>query len=237
MTKKIIALLSAVILIFAFASCSKSDANDDTKEPESGENTFDIYSTIDGPKGSLSEPETKIAVKENPTATIKMEDGGKIVVELYYDKAPNTVENFIFLANSGFYDGLIFHRVIKNFMIQGGDPKGVGTGGPGYTIKGEFAYNGTANNLSHTRGTISMARSSGYDTAGSQFFICQADSTYLDGQYAAFGRVTSGMDVVDKIADAQKDANDKPIKDIVIKSITVDTHGIEFAEPVTKLSK
>ena len=149
MTKKIIALLSAVILIFAFASCSKSDANDDTKEPESGENTFDIYSTIDVPKGSLSEPETKIAVKENPTATIKMEDGGKIGVELYYDKAPNTVENFIFLANSGFYDGLIFHRVIKNFMIQGGDPKGVGTGGPDYKIIGELAYNATANDLIH----------------------------------------------------------------------------------------
>jgi len=238
MVKRILAAVSAVLLsvsAVALSSCGKSDSQ--TKEPESGADVFDMYSELDIPKGALSEPETSITVKENPTATITMKDGGKITVELYYNKAPNTVANFISLANSGYYDGLTFHRVINNFMIQGGDPDGNGTGGPDYTIAGEFAYNGIANNVSHTRGTISMARSSGYDTAGSQFFICQADSKYLDGQYAAFGKVTSGMSVVDEIAQSETDSKDKPVSDIVIKSITVDTHGVEFSEPVTKSVK
>ena len=165
---------------------------------------------------------------ENPVATITMEDGGVVTVELYPDVAPNTVANFVTLATSGFYDGLIFHRVIPGFVIQGGDPLGIGVGGPGYTIRGEFAQNGFENDLSHERGVISMARASDPDSAGSQFFIMHADATYLDGQYAAFGRVIEGMDVVDAIASTKTGANDKPVKDQVIHSITVDTHGVEY---------
>ena len=162
---------------------------------------------------------------QNPVATITMENGGVITVELYPDIAPNTVANFCELANSGFYDGLIFHRVISGFMIQGGDPNGTGTGGPGYSIKGEFSANGVENNLSHERGVISMARSSAYDSAGSQFFIMHADATYLDGQYAAFGRVTSGMDVVDEIASVSTNSSDKPLTEQKIASIRVELYG------------
>ncbi|MDR1059927.1 MAG: peptidylprolyl isomerase [Clostridiales bacterium] len=170
-----------------------------------------------------------------------MDGGGKIEIELYPDIAPNTVSNFIALANSGFYDGVIFHRVIPGFMIQGGDPDGTGRGGPGYRIKGEFANNGyTDNDLKHVRGVISMARQgnqanppAAYDTAGSQFFIMVADSPYLDSDYAAFGEVVSGMDVADEIVSAQTDASDKPLKDQKIKSIRVDTFGAEYAEPET----
>ncbi len=165
---------------------------------------------------------------DDPVATITMEDGGVITVELYPAAAPNTVANFVELANSGFYDGLTFHRVISGFMIQGGDPDGNGSGGPGYSIKGEFSANGVDNQLTHSRGVISMARANGYDTAGSQFFIMHADATSLDGQYAAFGEVTTGMDVVDSIASVETDASDKPVADVVIKSITVDTKGVEY---------
>ena len=170
---------------------------------------------------------------ENPVATITVKEYGTITVELYYDVAPNTVRNFISLANSGFYDGVIFHRVIKNFMIQGGDPTGTGSGGPGYKIKGEFTANGFENNLKHTRGVISMARANGRnDSAGSQFFIMHVDYPSLDGQYASFGKVTSGMDVVDKIAAvATNPANDKPLTDVVIESIRVDTKGFEYPAP------
>ena len=158
----------------------------------------------------------------DPVATITMEDGSKIIVELYPDMAPNTVQNFIELANSGYYDGLIFHRVISGFMIQGGDPNGNGTGGPGYSIKGEFASNGyTANTLSHERGVISMAHSTAYDSAGSQFFIMHADAAYLDGEYAAFGKVVSGMEVVDEIASVNTNSSNKPLTEQVIKSIRV----------------
>ncbi|MBO7405893.1 MAG: peptidylprolyl isomerase [Clostridia bacterium] len=153
---------------------------------------------------------------------IEMENGGIINLELYPDKAPITVDNFVSLVNDGFYDGLIFHRVIKGFMIQGGDPEGTGSGGSGKTIKGEFAANGVPNDISHVRGVISMARrSKPLDSASSQFFIVQEDSTYLDGQYAAFGRVTEGMDVVDEIASVETDRNDKPLEDVVIKSIRI----------------
>ena len=147
-----------------------------------------------------------------PVATIEMEDGGTMVLELYPDIAPNTVANFIELANSGFYDGLIFHRVISGFMIQGGDPQGSGMGGPGYNIKGEFAANGFENDLSHQRGVISMARAQHPDSAGSQFFIMHADAPYLDGNYAAFGRVIEGIEVVDAIAAVKTDAYDKPVE-------------------------
>ena len=158
---------------------------------------------------------------QNVMIQIEMENGGIIELELYPDKAPITVENFVNLAKEGFYDGLIFHRVIKNFMIQGGDPEGTGMGGSGRTIKGEFAQNGVPNDISHVRGVISMARSKKMDSASSQFFIVHKDSTYLDGAYAAFGRVTSGMDVVDEIASAPTDKNDRPVEDVVIKTIRV----------------
>lgn len=152
---------------------------------------------------------------------IEMENGGIIKLELYPDIAPITCANFVKLAKDGFYDGLIFHRVIKDFMIQGGDPTGTGMGGSDENIKGEFSVNGVENNLSHERGVISMARSRSYDSASSQFFICHADAKYLDGQYAAFGKVTEGMDVVDEIAEVKTDYNDRPIIDMVIKTITV----------------
>ena len=152
---------------------------------------------------------------------IEMENGGLIKLELYPDVAPITVENFVSLAKEGFYDGLIFHRVINGFMIQGGDPDGNGTGGSGKNIKGEFAQNGVENNISHVRGVISMARAKPMDSASSQFFIVQSDSTYLDGSYAAFGRVTEGMDVVDEIASVPTDRYDRPLEDVVIKTIRV----------------
>ena len=166
---------------------------------------------------------------QNPVATIEMQDGGVITVELYPEIAPNSVANFVELANSGYYDGVIFHRVIAGFMIQGGDPTGTGMGGPGYHIKGEFAANGFENNLKHTRGVISMARSSDPDSAGSQFFIMHADAPYLDGQYAAFGMVTEGMDVVDRIATTATDANDRPVEEQTIQSIRVETFGETYA--------
>jgi len=160
----------------------------------------------------------------NPIATITMADGGVIVLELYPDVAPVTVANFIELANSGFYDGLTFHRVISGFMVQGGCPVGNGTGGPGYTITGEFAANGVENGISHTRGVISMARAADYNSGGSQFFIMHADGTYLDGQYAAFGCVISGIEVVDTIAAVSTDVYDKPIEPVIIESIRVETY-------------
>ena len=158
---------------------------------------------------------------ETVMVQIEMENGGIIKLELYPDAAPITVENFVKLAKNGFYNGLIFHRVIKDFMIQGGDPEGTGMGGAKDKIKGEFAVNGWQNPISHKRGVISMARSRANDSASSQFFICHADSTYLDGQYAAFGMVTEGMEVVDEIAGVATDKNDRPREDVVIKSITV----------------
>ncbi|HEY5576182.1 MAG TPA: peptidylprolyl isomerase [Clostridiaceae bacterium] len=163
-----------------------------------------------------------------------MSDGSVINVELYPEAAPNTVNNFIYLANSGFYDGLTFHRIIPGFMIQGGDPKGDGTGVPGYSIAGEFKDNGFKNNLKHTRGVISMARSQSYDSAGSQFFIMVADAASLDGKYAAFGKVTQGMEVVDKIVGAQRDSNDKPVEPIVTSKITVDLKGNTYSDPAKK---
>lgn len=168
----------------------------------------------------------------NPVATITMQNGKRIVVELYPEVAPNTVNNFISLANSGFYNGLIFHRVIRGFMIQGGCPKGTGTGGPGYCIKGEFSKNGFKNHLAHTRGVISMARAMNPDSAGSQFFIMHQDAPHLDGAYASFGKVVEGMDVVDEIADEYTDFNDRPYSEQKIKSITVETFGVNYPAPV-----
>ena len=208
--KKWIVLLLAALMLLSLA-CAKGKTDTDANTTKTEEDT-----TVD---------------KSHPIATITMKDGGVIQLELYPEVAPESVKNFISLANSGFYDGLIFHRVIMGFMIQGGDPLGKGTGGPGYAIKGEFAANGVQNDISHVRGVLSMARSSAYDSGGSQFFIVQTDSTYLDGNYAAFGRVTSGMDVVDAIAKTTTDSKNKPYKDQVMQTVRVETWGVEYGEP------
>ena len=167
----------------------------------------------------------------NPIITITMENGDVMKAELYPEIAPNTVKNFVSLVSKGYYDGLIFHRVIKGFMIQGGCPEGTGMGGPGYSIKGEFSGNGFTNDLKHTKGVLSMARSMMPNSAGSQFFIMHETSPHLDGQYAAFGKVTEGLDVVDKIASVKTDYSDRPIEEQKIKSITVDTMGETYEEP------
>lgn len=170
-------------------------------------------------------------MNSNPLVTIEMESGKTIKAELYPDIAPNTVNNFISLVKKGFYDGLTFHRVIYGFMLQGGCPDGTGCGGPGYSIKGEFAINGFENNLRHTEGILSMARSMMPDSAGSQFFIMHKAAPHLDGQYAAFGKVTEGMEVVNEIAECDTDFSDKPLDPQIIKMITVDTFGVEYPEP------
>ena len=209
--KKIIVLLLGLMML-----CSLACAKEATSAPAAEKTETKEETNVD---------------KTHPIATITMKDGGEIQLELYPQVAPESVKNFISLANSGFYDGLIFHRVISGFMIQGGDPDGRGTGGPGYSIKGEFAANGVKNDISHVRGVLSMARAQPYDSAGSQFFICHADSTFLDGQYAAFGRVTSGMDVVDKIAATTTDSKDKPYKDQIMETVRVETWGVDYGEP------
>ena len=167
----------------------------------------------------------------NPIVTITMKNGDVMKAELYPEIAPNTVNNFISLIKKGFYDGLIFHRVISGFMIQGGCPDGTGMGGPGYQIKGEFSQNGFKNDLKHTRGVLSMARSMMPDSAGSQFFIMHETSPHLDGAYAAFGKITEGMDVVDKIANVETNYNDRPLTEQKIESMTVDTFGVDYPEP------
>ena len=170
---------------------------------------------------------------QNPIVTFTMENGDVMKAELYPDVAPNTVNNFRSLVKKGFYDGLIFHRVIAGFMIQGGDPEGSGMGGPGYSIKGEFNYNGVENNLKHSRGVLSMARAQHPDSAGSQFFIMHADAPHLDGQYAAFGKLVEGEDVLDSIASIDTDWSDRPRTPQVMKTVTVDTFGVDYAEPET----
>lgn len=169
----------------------------------------------------------------NPVITIEMENGGIIRAELYPEVAPNTVRNFISLAQKGFYDGTIFHRVIPGFMIQGGDPDGTGMGGPGYEIRGEFTANGFQNDLKHSRGVLSMARTAAPDSAGSQFFIMTEDAPHLDGQYASFGMVIEGMDVVDAIVNTKRDWHDRPREEQKMKSVTVDTQGVEYEAPET----
>jgi len=170
-------------------------------------------------------------MNKNPIVTFEMESGGKIEIELYENIAPNTVRNFISLVDKGFYDGLIFHRVIPGFMIQGGCPQGNGTGGPGYTIKGEFSMNCFTNNMKHERGVVSMARAMNPDSAGSQFFIMVAKSPHLDGQYAAFGRVISGMEEADRIVSVDRDYMDKPNSQQKIKKASVEKFGAEYPEP------
>ncbi len=168
---------------------------------------------------------------QNPVVTITMENGDVMKAELYPEIAPQSVNNFISLINKNFYDGLIFHRVIKGFMIQGGDPEGTGMGGPGYSIKGEFTQNGFENNLKHTEGVLSMARSMMPNSAGSQFFIMHKTSPHLDGAYAAFGKVIEGIEVVNKIAEVRTDWGDRPIEEQKIKSMVVDTFGVDYPEP------
>ncbi len=168
---------------------------------------------------------------QNPIVTITMENGDVMKAELYPEIAPNTVNNFISLINKKFYDGLIFHRVINGFMLQGGDPDGTGMGGPNYSIRGEFSSNGYENSLKHTEGVLSMARTMMPDSAGSQFFIMHKNSPHLDGDYAAFGKVIEGMDVVNKIAECETDWNDRPVNNQVMKTVTVETFGVEYPEP------
>ena len=168
---------------------------------------------------------------KNPIVTIEMNNGDVMKAELYPEVAPNTVNNFISLVNRGYYDGIIFHRVIRGFMIQGGDPEGTGIGGPGYSIKGEFTQNGFKNDLKHTEGVLSMARSMMPDSAGSQFFIMHKNSPHLDGSYAAFGKIIEGMDVVNKIAETATDYNDRPLEDQRMKTVTVETFGVDYPEP------
>ena len=175
----------------------------------------------------------KAMADKNPIVTIEMENGDIMKAELYPEIAPNTVNNFISLVNKGYYDGIIFHRVIRGFMIQGGDPQGTGVGGPGYSIKGEFSGNGFVNDLKHTPGVLSMARTMMPDSAGSQFFIMHQTSPHLDGQYAAFGKVTEGMDAVDKIACVPTDYSDRPVDPVVMTEVTVELFGEEYSEPET----
>ena len=170
-------------------------------------------------------------MSEKPIVTFKMRNGDVMKAELYPEIAPNTVNNFISLINKGFYNGLTFHRVIKGFMLQGGDPEGTGMGGPDYSIKGEFTSNGFTNNLKHTKGVLSMARTMMPDSAGSQFFLMHKTSPHLDGEYAAFGKVIEGLEVIDKIAEVPTDFSDKPLEDQVIESITVETFGVDYPEP------
>lgn len=170
---------------------------------------------------------------QNPIVTITMQNGDVIKAELYPEIAPNTVNNFVSLASKGFYDGIIFHRVIRGFMIQGGDPEGIGIGGPGYSIKGEFSQNGFTNDLKHEPGVLSMARAMNPDSAGSQFFIMHKNSPHLDGAYAAFGKVIEGFENVEKIANTATDYQDRPLEPQTMKSVTVETFGVSYPEPET----
>lgn len=219
---KIGILLMTFVMILATIGCGAQTPNSASSEPPKKDNT-QTPSQGDTPTD-----------KNNPIATITMESGEAIKVELYPKVAPNTVKSFIALAQKGYYNGLIFHRVIPGFMIQGGDPNGNGTGGPGYSIKGEFTNNGFVNDLKHERGVISMGRTSqSKDSAGSQFFIVVADYKSLDKEYAAFGKVISGMETVDKIVNTPsgEKAKDKPNQDQIMKSVTIDTMGVTYAEP------
>ncbi len=213
MNKIVLTALVLAAALTAQAGCGVKDkVNDEASEPVSE------METLQPEENTTSAWE---GMEETVNAEITMKSGGVIKLELYHDVAPITVENFVKLANDGFYDGLTFHRIIPGFMIQGGDPEGRGSGGPGYSIKGEFAANGVENNLKHERGVISMARANDPNSAGSQFFIMHEDADYLDGNYAAFGRVTDGMEVVDEIAETQTDMNDMPLTPQVIDTIRI----------------
>lgn len=228
--KKVLILLLGALLLLTGVACSTSET-----APPTGSNVSQPpENTQDAPQtpANNNESSKETAAGKNPIVTIEMADGGKIMVELYPNIAPNTVNNFVSLVQKGFYDGLIFHRVIPGFMIQGGDPEGTGTGNPGYSIKGEFTVNGFPNNLKHERGVISMARSRMPDSAGSQFFIMVQETPSLDGNYAAFGRVIAGMGVADKIVSSPRDEKDKPLAEQKMKQVTVETFGVKYEEPV-----
>lgn len=215
--KSIYFILSIVAIVVLLAGCgaAKEDTNT-ASDAEEKKETKEDYST---------------KVSENPIVTITMNNDEKIVIELEPKTAPNTVANFISLIEDGYYDGLIFHRVIPGFMIQGGDPSGNGSGGPGYSIRGEFSKNGFENNLKHERGVISMARTGDPNSAGSQFFIMAEASPHLDGDYAAFGKVLEGMETVDSIISVERDKRDKPLEDQIMKKVEVDTKGFDYPEP------
>ena len=243
--KKISIALLIIVLAFFFSACD--DLVTPTIEPTATtkvtvdpnleqlwqhySNTTHFDTAIEYYDGTFSQVEEN--KMEHPIAKIVLQSGKEIELELYPEIAPITVANFIYLANErNLYDGLTFHRIIDNFMVQGGDPAGTGSGGPGYNIKGEFAINGVENNISHKTGVISMARRSyPYDSAGSQFFICVADATYLDGQYAAFGKVISGLEHILELAKVDTDYNDRPLEPQVIAAIRVDTRGVSYDKP------
>lgn len=249
--KRFITILLAAMLLLAAVGCSTTFANstgtgteftsETDKEPAAPGNELtetepakeSAAPASEEPKNTEEEP----TVNNNPIVTITMQDGGVMKLELYPDVAPNTVKNFISLANSGFYDGLTFHRIYAGFMIQGGDPDGNGGGDPGYSIKGEFKANGVNNTLSHKRGVISMARAQNPDSAGSQFFIMHADGDFLDGQYAAFGMLIEGFDTLDALAATPTTYNpytgekSVPLEPVVMESVRVDTFGVEYGEP------
>lgn len=216
-------LIAILMSLLTLTGCGKVNISTDKPSDDTVAKTNESSD-----KGSSQES------KNLPIATIAVDGYGEIKAELYPEIAPNTVNNFIDLANKKFYNNLKFHRVIKGFMIQGGDPKGDGTGGPGYSIEGEFTSNGFANSLKHTKGVLSMARTQDPNSAGSQFFIMSGDAPNLDGEYAAFGKVISGLEVVDKIQNVETNSSDAPKKDVVITSITVDTKGVEYKEPKKK---
>ena len=254
MKKTLAIMLLVVILTFGLVACGKDKTQTNGEATSSTSTQTDVNGKDETMSNEQLANNPYKDVEKNPVVTLEIKDLGIIKMELYPQIAPETVENFISLVNSGFYDGLIFHRVIPNFMIQGGDPDGNGTGGADYNIVGEFAANGIANNLSHTRGIVSMARSNDPNSASSQFFIVTTDSTYLDNQYAAFGKVLEGMDVADKIVNVdvlrrqvevdyyenpeeyirQSLECDRPVNPPVIEKATVDTFGVEYSEP-TKL--
>ncbi|NIK72344.1 MULTISPECIES: peptidylprolyl isomerase [unclassified Paenibacillus] len=227
----VLALLTAALLL-VIAGCgggSKTSSNDNGTSGSGTANATATPEATDPPQ-----PDKLLGSDKHPVVTVEMDNGKTFKVELYPEIAPNTVNNFVSLVKKGFYDGTIFHRVIPGFMIQGGDPEGSGMGGPGYSIKGEFMSNGFQNDLLHTRGVISMARSGDPDSAGSQFFVMVADAPSLDGDYAAFGKVVEGMDTVDEIVNQETEKTgegSRPVKPMAIKKATVDTKGMTFAEP------
>lgn len=230
-----LATVLVIMLALVLSACGNDEPNELNDANELNESN---ESNKQNEQNNANEPEeaytgeTAYSKETNPIASIEIEGGGVIKVELYPDLAPNTVHNFISLAQKGYYDGLTFHRVIENFMIQGGDPEGSGMGGPGYTIKGEFNLAGFQNDLSHKRGVISMARRGGsYDSAGSQFFIMHTDVPGLDSEYAAFGRVVEGIEVVDDIATTPTGRDDVPKTAVIMKQVTIETHGITYPEP------
>ncbi|MCU6712246.1 peptidylprolyl isomerase [Paenibacillus sp. J5C_2022] len=235
-TLRLCTLLVIALTILVAAGCGVNQAKQNNSQGSAGNSATNTEATKETqPPAVTAAPEDKepelLGSDQHPEVTIETSSGGIIKVELYPEVAPNTVNNFIALVDQGFYDGVIFHRVMPGFMIQGGDPDGTGMGGPGYSIPGEFTNNGLENNLKHDRGVISMARSTMPDSAGSQFFIMVDEAPHLDGDYAAFGKVIEGMEAVDEIVNQDRDGQDKPLEPISMKKVTVDKKGMTFEEP------